>query len=189
MILRIAGALAALCLSTSAAQTTVPASTLAHYPQVKQVICAKSRGSAVRIGNDTFISVTHVTTNSGCSIDGEPITVTYSDGGLDFSILRTARPGRGLEIDCGGFVPGEYYFATGFAYGWPIQTTILIRSTSLRSFNGLAILYGPQTVIPGQSGGALLNAAGKIVGVVNAYNPVLLLSFSRALKDTPLCHQ
>ena len=49
-------------------------------------------------------------------------------------------------------------------------------------------LLGPQ-VIPGMSGGPILNSRGEVVGVVNRYTREMPLSYSRALKDTSVCRK
>jgi hypothetical protein len=54
---------------------------------------------------------------------------------------------------------------------------------------GFYVLFGAETVIPGQSGGPLLNQAGEAVGTVNAFNPFLGISYSTPFKDTQICQQ
>jgi hypothetical protein len=189
MFTRCLAALAALVCNSAAAPDTIPDAPIPYYPQIHQVSCDLGKGSAVRIGDDTYVTAAHVSKLSGCSIDGEPLQVVNQSGELDFTILHSNAHGRGLKINCGGFVPGDFYYATGFAHGWPIQTTILLRATAFKGWHGFTILYGPQTVIPGQSGGAVMNAAGELVGIVNAYNSALGLSFSRPLSETVLCQR
>lgn len=177
--------------STSATEPTKPPEPLSTYPQVKQVLCGfGASGTAFRIDADTYLSVAHVTKMFGCKINGEPIQVVESAG--DFSILHTddSREG-GLPISCEGFKAGQFYFGTGYAYGWQLQRTVMLRAHFLDQIGGIAhgmrILYGPETVIPGMSGGPVMNAKGEVVGMVNAYNKIWGLSFSLSLSDTSLC--
>lgn len=167
----------------------VPASAPASgYPQVHQVICsAGMRGSAVRISDDTYVTAAHVATLNGCSIDGEPMQVVRAEGEIDFAVLHTERHGHGFPVNCEGFRPGQYYFAIGFAFGWPIQRTVLVRAEEARHITGMAIMVGPELFIPGMSGGAVVDEHGALVGIVNARNEQFHVSFSRDLRDTSAC--
>ena len=158
-----------------------------YYQQVHQVMCDRSRGTAVRISEDTYLSVHHVSVNKGCRINGEMIRVVEESPELDFSILHTSRTGRGMKISCEGIRPGSWVFAVGYANGWPIQRMTMHLATPHKSNSGFVVLLGHDTVIPGMSGGPVLNAKGEIVGMVNAYNRVFGMSFSRDLKDTSVC--
>ena len=158
-----------------------------YYQQVHQVICPSGRGSAVRIADDTYVTAAHVATIPDCAIDGEPMQVVATDGKLDFAILHTGRHGRGFPVNCDGFQEGQYYYAVGFAFGWPIQRMELVRATGMRHETGMEILVGPELFIPGMSGGALMDASGALVGIVNARNEYYGISFSRDLKDSSVC--
>ena len=92
---------------------------------------------------------------------------------------------RRMKVDCGGFVPGNTYWAYGQADGKPFQTRLQLTATWLRSPEGLSVLVGPH-VIPGMSGGPIVGADGAVVGTVNAYN-LLGMSFSRELRGTSVC--
>lgn len=184
MIAKVAGCLAALCLSTSAAP---PPPTETNFPLVHQVVCAEGKGTAFRVGRNTFLSVAHVASLTGCTIDGAPFTATL-DGPRDFAILDVPiNRGGALKINCDGFTPGEWYFAIGFAKGLPVQALVTVLATYAKLPNGMRVLIGSPTFIPGMSGGPVLNSRGEVVGTVNAYNRIYPLSFSRALRDTEAC--
>jgi hypothetical protein len=159
-----------------------------NYPMVGRVDCDEGRGSAFRIAANHWISAAHVTALHNCSINGSPITVTEQDGAHDFSRFDAgpARPG-GLKINCHGFIPGEWYWASGHARGLPFQTAIALYATYAKFPDGKRVLIGPYTVIPGMSGGAIMNGSGEVVGLVNAYIPGTAISLSRELKSTSVC--
>jgi hypothetical protein len=160
----------------------------AHYPLVHRIDCLEGRGSAFRVGGVHWLSVAHVTALHACSIDDQPITVTEQDGKRDFSRLDAGiMPANGFKINCGGFIPGRWYFAVGFPWGGPIQVAIPIYATYAKSTAGLRVLIGEDAVIPGMSGGVVMNAAGEAVGTINAYVPGTGVSLSRELKDASVC--
>ncbi len=165
--------------------------TFVNYEPVKLVRCAEGSGTAFRISDGRLLSVAHVTTMTGCKIDGKLITVLHSDGGQDFSILAPMGKGSGFKVNCGGYKTGEFAYAVGYAKGIPIQRMQTLSATEIRiDLNRLgpafSILTGAR-FIPGMSGGISMNRAGEAVGMVNAYSPWFPISFSRPLSDTILC--
>jgi hypothetical protein len=156
-----------------------------QYPQVAQVRCLVARGTAFRAAGK-WISVEHVTSQGGCFVEGQPIVSPANEKGLDFSIIGPAKL-KGLRIDCSGFKKDEFYYAIGFAHGHPIQRLIILKGTGDHADNGMAVLFGSPTLIPGMSGGPILNSKGAVVGVNSMYSKVFPLSLSRELKDTSVC--
>lgn len=159
----------------------------ANHPSVRMVDCKEGSGSAVQIAGQ-WISVAHVTSMHDCRIDGQPISVTEQNGAKDFSRL-TVPSSRyvPVRISCKGMTPGEFVWAYGYALGLPYQTRVAMRVTEVLGENGMRELIGAYTVIPGMSGGLVMNARGEAVGVVNAYRQFSGLSFSRDLRQTSLC--
>jgi hypothetical protein len=95
--------------------------------------------------------------------------------------------GKYLKIDCGGFVKGRQYVAVGYARGLSSLTAIELEATG-ETFDGYSVLVGMLTVIPGMSGGAVLDEeTGKVVGTVNVYNFEQGWSGSVPLSETPVC--
>lgn len=174
-------------LAAALAAVPAPASPdvlITHLSAIHMVQCVEGSGTAFEAGGK-MISVNHVTSLTGCDIDGAPLLST-PESDLDFSTI--ALPAGGFRINCGGFKKDEYYFAVGYAEGLPVQRLILLLGTGEHDdYNGEAILLGSPTVIPGMSGGPILNQAGEVVGTVNMYSTIYPMSLSRELKDTSLC--
>lgn len=158
---------------------------------IVQVICPMpgglSMGTAFRVGPKLLLSVNHVTKYPGCTIEGRPIKVLYTSAKLDFSIITDGQVGPYLHVDCGGFVKGYDYQATGYARGAPFRTTVTITATGILQ-SDTEILVGIYTVIPGQSGGPVIDeGSGYVVGTINWYNMEDGISGSTELRETPIC--
>jgi hypothetical protein len=165
-----------------------PAPQFVHYASVEQVLCDTGRGTAFRISPTSFLSVNHVTGMAGCSIAGKPYTIGYASPEQDFSILHVQYGGTAAKVNCGGFIPGQWYYAVGNALGLPIQTMVTLKAVGVeREGRRFSVLMANYTVIPGMSGGPIFNAAGEAVGMVNAYNGGFKTSYSRSLADTKVC--
>lgn len=170
----------------------VPASApIALADPIPLVVCpvtgGVSMGTAFRISPHLLLSVKHVTNFPNCLVDGRKVKVVYTSPSQDFSILSDDRVGPFLRVDCGGFVTGGHYIAIGHARGLDQLTSIDLIATGITR-GGFYALRGVFTVIPGQSGGAILDAeTGKVVGTINVYDMPSGLSGSVELKDTSVC--
>ena len=151
------------------------------YPLVEKVTCDLGTGTAFVAGGK-IISVDHVTSNSGCEINGVPLIATKEQG-KDFSTAPAHV--YGYAIDCEGFKENEIYWAVGAARGGPERVLMVVGTGAVS--NGWAVLYGSPVYIPGMSGGPVFGNDGRVVGVVNAYSLQHPLSFSVQMKDTELC--
>ena len=157
-----------------------------------QVICVKGTdeyaGTAFRVGNGVLLSVNHVTESGRCTINGAPISKWYKSPNSDFSMLH-GDSGAAIKVDCGGFVKGHHYVAVGYGRGLQTLTEVdLVAIGQNDPRNGQALLSGVFAVVPGQSGGAILDEdTGKAVGMVNAEDYEDGISWSVALRDTPIC--
>ena len=185
----LAGALALVPITS---QAQLPPPTFVTNPYIERVDCLEGRGSAFKLDTGQWVSVNHVTRLTGCTIDGLPIKVTYADPVGDFSTFELPGDNRrgGLHADCSGYHDKQWVHATGHARGLPILQSLPVMYSRLVQYAGInrgwsVLIYN--AVIPGQSGGPVLNQRGEVVGTVNAYNPFYPVSFSRALKDTILC--
>jgi len=160
-----------------------------NHPMVAKVSCLTGWGSAFRVGKNYWLSVSHVTDNGHCMVNGEPISDLWTDPKRDFSIFRlTPGTGKSLGIDCAGFIPGRKYVAIGHARGMKEQTRITMTATG-QTYGSIAELRGVFTVIPGMSGGPVIDkATGKVVGTINLYNPRGTESGSVELRGTSVCN-
>lgn len=160
-----------------------------NFPGVYRVDCLEGKGTAFRVGRHHFLSVAHVTAMSECTVEGHPITVTEQNGEKDFSQFDADFAGPILRVSCEGYHAGEYVWSTGYAKGLPFQTAIALYTTYIKDSGGKRVFIGPYAVIPGMSGGPVMNAHGEVVGTVNAYIPQTGISFSRDLRDTSVCQK
>jgi len=157
-----------------------------EHPEVVKVQCDEGSGTAFRVGPTNLLSVNHVTSLHGCTINGAPFKVVQKQG--DFTILSSdQKADRWLHIDCGGFVAGKIYEAEGFARGLDTLTTVDATATG-EKLGGFARLVGVFTWTPGQSGGPVIDlTTGNVVGTVNVYNAERGDSGSVPLSTTPVC--
>lgn len=161
-------------------------------PYIEKISCLEGSGTGFRLEDGTWVSVNHVTSMTACSVDGIPIKVTYADPVGDFSTFTVPGDDRrgGLKPDCSGYQNGQWLYGVGHARGLPILTAIAVMYTRVLNAKpherGWAVL-AYNRFIPGQSGGAVLNRSGEVTGTVNAYSPFFPISFSKPLRDTPIC--
>lgn len=182
-------ATAALLAAIPLASATLPPKKLGPgdlYPQVVQVDCFYKVGSAFAITNGNYVSVEHVTKNVGCTINGQRIDAT-PEPGLDFAIIK-GNAKSGFKVNCAGIKPWRWVFAIGYARGYRWQTMVMLYATPWKTDDGMQVLLGPPSVIPGQSGGVILDENGEAVGTINRYlSEGPAASFVRPLADTSLC--
>lgn len=159
-----------------------------QYPLVHKISCDEGSGTGFRVGLNHWYSVAHVTAMHNCAVDGAKIAVTEQDGARDFSRFDTAAAApNGLRVNCHGFIPGHWYWAIGHARGAEFQTAIALYATYAKAGDGKRVLIGEYDVIPGMSGGPVMDMNGEVVGLVNAYVMGTPISLSRELKTTSVC--
>lgn len=167
---------------------------------VKQVICnvvenghsGQVSGTAFFVRDHVLITAAHVVTHdTGCTIDGQPVTITQVNTALDYAILSSPlSPTELLNISCEGYHIGEAYLAVGYALGENLVVQPLTGSFSTETQHGFA---GETRLIgksfPGMSGGPIFNSRGFVVGIVNGGDSEGRASMvSRSLGDTSICH-
>jgi hypothetical protein len=169
--------------SPLASEPERPTAYFVNIGYVEQVWCTHSAGTAFIAGGHK-ISVAHVTNEEGCRIGNRPIVAHREKN--DFSTIEQILPVEGLKINCDGFKEGEQYWAIGYAQAFPVQRAIPLTGTGEMD-HGEALLIGYPTVIPGMSGGPILDSQGRVVGTINMYSTAYPLSWSVQLKDTSVC--
>ncbi len=163
----------------------------AAIPQIKKIVCGTVSGTAWRNGTGSYVTARHVTHGRNCAIDGEPAQVTWESAEMDLATIRTMVHGEPLKVNCDGFQDQQAYAGVGYARGSPLQRVIFVMfsegvATVLPRWSRLTTLFGDR-FIPGMSGGAVFGSDGRVVGIVNGYSGAAPLSYSMALKGTPLC--
>jgi hypothetical protein len=182
----------AVLIPSPSAQASLIGTVVVSPKAISTVTCFSKKGvwmgTAFRIGPQGLtLSVNHVTSSGRCFISGKEIEIAYKSPVADFSELN-GRPGPWLPIDCGGFVKDRKYLAVGHARGLDELTTVELTGTDTIDKDGQARLEGVFSVIPGQSGGPVIDAeTGRVVGTINMEDFEEGLSWSVPLKGTPVC--
>lgn len=160
--------------------------TVGDQPVIALVDCTNSAGTAFRISPHVLISAAHVTSDTGCKINGQPYKLKKTSN-LDYSILYDERTGQYLDVDCNGFVKDKVYQALGHPRALDQIIAIPIKSLGI-SYDHQAVLAGILEAQPGMSGGPVIDPdTMKVVGIVNAANWEDGLTFSLELKNTSVC--
>jgi S1-C subfamily serine protease len=128
-------------------------------------------GSGTSISATDIVTAYHVIAKGSCSVSGIPVTIIYSDPDRDFAVVRlpsSVIAPRRVTISCAGFREGEDYFAVGFALGTDFVVQRLTGTSDVLSAKKRpwAMLRGQ--AFHGQSGGAIYDGEGRLVGIVNA---------------------
>lgn len=177
----------ALCLLPTLVSATLPqVYVTTDDPRIVLVNCDEGRGTAFRVGPHHYVSVAHVTSANGCTINGKSFTVRRQEGDFTYLTMRGDEPGL-MRVDCGGFIEGRKYIALGHARGQHFLTAVNLIATG-DMIGEFSRLVGIATVIPGQSGGPIVDAVTlRPVGTVNVYNAASGESGSVSLSSTSLC--
>jgi hypothetical protein len=69
-----------------------------------------------------------------------------------------------MKISCAGFIPGHWYYSIGFPWGGPVQVAIPVYATYAKAADGKRVLIGEDAVIPGMSGGPVMDRPGPLSG-------------------------
>lgn len=161
---------------------------------VRPIMCETPEGiwggTGVYISATDLVTAAHVIEEGTCRIGGVPVEVVHLDKARDFAVVRTPlKSDRRITISCAGFREGADYFGVGYARGTDFvmqRFTGTRDKVSSRALAGMAVLRGKG--FHGQSGGAMIDDLGRLVGIVSAGpqdgTPWL---FSRPLTDTYLC--
>lgn len=165
----------------------VPALVAAVSPSVVAVQTPVGEGSGVIIGDDGI-----VVTNAHVVADADAVQVTFADASqveatvvgadelTDIAVLRIDRDGLpAVELAEGLPEVGEMVIAIGNPFGFENTVTAGIISGLERSLPAEAtqsaglvdLIQTDAAISPGNSGGALVDAEGRVVGINVAYIP------------------
>lgn len=155
-------------------------------PSVVTVRTGTGSGSGVVYRSDVIITNAHVVG------DAREVTIRFADGTeapgqvlatdtvTDLAVIRTTRTGLPVPQYCPAPPrPGETVLAIGSPLGFENTVTAGIVSGLNRQIPGSAsqsralvdLIQTDAAISPGNSGGALLNAAGCVIGINEAYIP------------------
>jgi hypothetical protein len=175
-----------------------------HLQGIRLVRCINGgrqlwSGSMVHYNNrNQYLTAAHVAAASVCfdAATRMPLKVNYIDKHLDFAVFESPIKLDNMvyKLSCQHFRQGHTYHAVGWAEGNDLTAMDLVATEKysdkwfiiegttmghMKEFHGM--------IIPGQSGGAVMDENWTAYGVNNASDDGSVLSWSRELADTPLC--
>lgn len=174
---------------------------------IQKIECLKENdrfasGTIFYIGNDTFITAHHVVENRPLCRDyftKEEMVIDRVSERHDLATVKfknlTGLGSHGMKISCKGFKKGKTYNSFGFALGTVFvmnnfkatgKFTKADYKVNEKLYVGMRELKG--MLIPGMSGGPIIDAAGNVVGINNVTSHAGTKAFSYELKDTFLCN-
>ena len=182
----------ALALALPLPQSAFPPSIYIQHPYIEKISCLEGSGTGFKLKSGIWVTAYHVARLTACQVDGKPIQVVQADPYHDFASFTVEDNRRGgMELNCSGFSEGQWTWGIGHGRGDPFPQIVAGRYSLFASFfagRGWAVLEGNRFV-PGMSGGAVVDQAGRVVGIVNAYGLQDRISFSLPMSRTPLCSQ
>jgi S1-C subfamily serine protease len=154
-------------------------------------------GTGFVIAKDRVVTANHVIYGAtACVIDHKPVKLISHETDLDVAVLEVdlgPNPAV-LPFSCDGYQEGETYFSIGYAHGLDFAMTKLIGTGDFTDIGGddeypyagnhFSKITG--IVIPGMSGGPIIDTNGRVVGINNLSDGGDV-GLSRSLADTSLC--
>jgi serine protease Do len=160
-------------------------------PAVVTVRTPNGIGSGVVYKPDVIVTNDHVVSDKGTN-QNEQVTIDYADGSTsegvvlatdpltDLAVVRTQRPGltaAHFRVELPR--PGDPVLAIGSPLGFQNTVTAGVVSGLHRAIPGSAtenraladLVQTDAPISPGNSGGALLDAQGNVIGINEAYIP------------------
>ena len=163
-----------------------PSTTFRHNEAaIVRVFCQNGEGAvwgtAFKITATQYITARHVTNDRTCFVAGQQVLVHTEDEQHDYASFDGPRSDAVIEPSCEGFRRGKTYASRGFARGEPFNVFSPQIAFPL-TLGGFQTFVG-EPVIPGMSGGPMIDEQGRVVGINNMRWP----NRSMPLRSTPLC--
>jgi hypothetical protein len=157
-------------------------------------------GTMFHYNANRYITANHVATGGMCTdaLTGTALKTIYLDRGNDFAIFESPHKLDNVfyKLSCSPFKSDVTYHAVGWAGGETLTDTELVATKRYTGpffiIEGHADFHLRELVgyiIPGQSGGPVMDDNWVVHGINNASWDEKNLSWSRELKDTILCRK
>ena len=160
------------------------------YSSIRLIRCGRASGTVFQIAPGLLMTAAHVTSNGPCSVDGVPLEITLEDDALDYALLR-GTIGTPMTLLCKELKRGRTYHGIGYAGGRYRMDSRLFAQSRVHvdvegtSYSGMMRFGGG--VIPGMSGGPIIDRKSRVVAIVNASNSAFSTALGRLVKDTQPC--
>ena len=152
---------------------TLPSVVQLQYPHSDKVCTAFS------IAPGVYLTADHCLLDETNTIEGHDITVVMRDHTYDIAVLR-AGVVRPVLLLGDAPVLGESVVFVGFAYSFPTPTVRHSLVSALVEIRGTMRTAYDNAAIGGMSGGPVIDASGRVVGIVQASNRYAMVSLVHA---------
>jgi S1-C subfamily serine protease len=146
---------------------------VAEYPHdeaaIVLVYCQRTAGAvtgtAFKVSETAYITAHHVVVGGACFVAGQRVTVTSLDDKRDYATFTGPASPAVIRPSCAGFNAGQTYAARGYPGGGTYNIFAPWQAT--RATMGGFRVFMASDSIPGMSGGPVLDAQGRAVGIVS----------------------
>lgn len=136
---------------------------------IVRVYCERTNGAvwgtAFKITRTQYVTARHVVLDGTCYVAGQRVLVHTIDETHDYASFDGPPSDAVLEASCEGFKHGKTYLSRGYAHGDPFDVISPQIAIGFR-LGGFQVFAG-EPVIPGMSGGPMLDEQGRVAGLNN----------------------